>query len=92
MNNQELLFNLIKKLESGEIKFLASDSSPTTIRITLYEKGRKLESEEEFTKEIEIGNLELKERKGTLPMIRQLDYQEEWNKEFKRNYIKNHEQ
>jgi len=85
MNNQELLFNLIKKLESGEIGFSLVNNLDAdkvefclTLNLGVDKNGAKL------VKRIKVGE----EIPRNMLGVRSCPYKEEWNKEFKENFYK----
>ncbi|KLL04626.1 MAG: hypothetical protein MRERV_16c036 [Mycoplasmataceae bacterium RV_VA103A] len=75
METKELLFNLIKKLDSGEIRFLIA--------------GKECILKASSVKAIRIGEIEEVGNDKTL-FARKYDeeYQTNWNKEFKKNFYK----
>lgn len=79
MENKELLFNLVKKLESGEIKFFFIDK-----KINERDK-RECLLKSPGVKIVKIG--EAKEV-GIDKTLFSEEYDENWNKEFKENFYK----
>ncbi|CFW92944.1 protein of unknown function [endosymbiont DhMRE of Dentiscutata heterogama] len=75
METKELLFNLIKKLDSGEIRFLIA--------------GKECVLKASGVKAIKIGEIE-EVGKDKTPFARDYEenYQSNWNKEFKENFYK----
>jgi hypothetical protein len=76
MNNKELLFNLIKKLESGEIGFF-SKMIPNPARTLIAYCLKNKQNGEEIYLSSEVFGINRYE---------EYEYREEYNKEFKENF------